>query len=250
MSLNQKWNSNTYNKNASFVSDYGNEVLTLLNSKQDEKILDIGCGDGTLARKLCDRGSKVIGVDASESMVESAVEKGIEAYVINATDIEYKEEFDAVFSNAALHWMKPPEKVAKCIYNALKVGGRFVAEFGGKGNVYTIQSALIEAVSKRGKDGNALNPWYFPSPEDYKLLLESVGFTVEKCQLFDRLTPLNTGMLGWLETFSYPFVSSFSKDEVEDILKEVENSVKFKLKNAKDEWFADYVRLRVKAHKN
>lgn|GEM_PF-2213759 len=124
-----------------------------------------------------------------------------------------------------------------------------MAEFGGKGNVEEIQSALIKVVSKRGVDGNAINPWYFPEPDEYRLLLENQGFIVEKCELFERMTPLPTGIEGWLRTFANPFLSGFSEKEANQIVAEVIEIVHPVLCNDKGEWFADYVRLRVKAVK-
>lgn len=248
--MTNSWNADEYNKNASFVSAYGSEIISWLAPQKDEKILDVGCGEGTLAVKLMEYGAKVVGVDASENMVQSAQQKGVEVYVIDATALSYEQAFDAVFSNAALHWVKPPEKAVEGIYRALKPGGRFVAEFGGKGNVGTIQKALIKAVSKRGKDGNALNPWYFPAPDEYRILLENQGFQVERCELFERMTPLPTGIEGWLETFANPFLSGFPEEERKQIIAEVMEAVRPVLSNARGEWFADYVRLRVKAVKN
>ncbi|MBL0319332.1 MAG: methyltransferase domain-containing protein [Alphaproteobacteria bacterium] len=246
---NQSWNVGLYNQNASFVSEYGQEVLEWLAPKSGERILDVGCGEGTLALIMSECKAHVVGIDASEDMVEAAKKKGVEAYVMDAAALSYKQAFDAVFSNATLHWVKPPEKAVEGIFNALKDGGRFVAEFGGKGNVETIQTALIESVSKRDKDGKELNPWYFPSPDEYKNLLEAQGFSVEKCELFIRPTPLKTGIEGWLRTFANPFLSSFSEQEAKDIITEVIVQVRPILWNQDMGWFADYVRLRVKAIK-
>lgn len=243
------WSAENYNKNAAFVSVYGEEIFSWLAPEAGEKILDLGCGEGTLATKLMAWGVTVVGVDASQAMVTAAQNKGVNASVMDATALSFHSEFDAVFSNAVLHWVKPPEKAIEGIYNALKPGGRFVAEFGGKGNVEALQTALIHVVNHRGKDGNALNPWYFPSPEEYTALLEKQGFHVEKCVLFERPTPLPTGIDGWLKTFAHPFLSDFSEEEKNQIITEVIEAVRPKLCNAQGEWSADYVRLRVSAVK-
>ncbi len=166
----QQWNSSRYGKNARFVSDLGEPVVDLLDPQPGERILDLACGDGALTEKIIARGAEVVGVDGSSDMVAAAGQRGIDARVIDAYQLEFASEFDAVFSNAALHWMKrDPETVIQGVRRALKPGGRFVAEMGGHGNVAAITVALCATLEKFGvKDSTALIPWYFPSPDEYR----------------------------------------------------------------------------------
>lgn len=243
------WNATLYTHNASFVSENAKEILTWLAPQAGEKILDLGCGEGSLAAQLKAQGVHVLGVDASAAMVESAKEKGVEAQVMDARSLPFVETFDAVFSNATLHWVKPPEIAVEGIYRALKPKGRFVAEFGGKRNVVTLHTALISAVSKRGEEGDSLDPWYFPAAEDYQLLLEANGFFVKECLIVSRPTWLPTGVEGWLETFAAPFLAPFSPEERKAITAEVIETVRPLLWREQGGWFADYRRIRVKALK-
>ena len=162
----QTWNSDNYANNARFVSDLGAPVLDLLAPKPGERILDIGCGDGALTQKIVAAGSDVVAIDHSPSQVAAARKLGLDAHVMDATHLIYADEFEGVFSNAALHWIKPPEAVVAGVATALKPGGRFVGEFGGYGNVSKIREASIAALNARGLDGEAANPWYFPTAEE------------------------------------------------------------------------------------
>ncbi|MFT7880762.1 MAG: class I SAM-dependent methyltransferase, partial [Sulfurimonas sp.] len=166
MSTNE-WNADNYNKHADFVSNLAFPVVDLLNPKENERILDLGCGDGTLAVEIEKFNTKVIAVDLSESMVEKTKEKGIEAYVMSATELPYEKEFDALFSNAVLHWVKEPETAISKISNALKANGRFIAEFGGYGNIKYLTDAMQEVFDRNKEYGEFNNPWYFPKDTDY-----------------------------------------------------------------------------------
>ncbi len=160
----QQWNPEQYAENARFVSDLGMPVVELLSLQPGERILDLGCGDGVLTRKLVERGCTVVGVDSSADMIAAAKSLGLNVQVIDGQTLPFINEFDAVFSNAALHWMKNSEHVIAGISRALKPGGRFVAEFGEYGNVATIVTAIESSLSSR--DVTAANPWFFPRPED------------------------------------------------------------------------------------
>ena len=147
----QQWNSSRYSKNARFVSDLGEPVVELLNPQPGERILDLACGDGALTEKINARGAEVIGIDGSADMVAAAKKRGIAARVVDAYQLDFTSEFDAVFSNAALHWMKrDPDAVIQGVHRALKPGGRFVAEMGGHGNVAAINVALCAALENHG----------------------------------------------------------------------------------------------------
>ena len=208
---NHHWNVADYQKFASFVSQLGEPLLDLLKPKPGERVLDLGCGDGLLTKRLVQAGCIVIGVDSSQQMVEAAVARGIEAQVMDARELTFDNEFDAVFSNAVLHWVKEPEKAVFGIAKALKFGGQFVAEFGGKGNIQTIEHALIHVINSFGYDGKSLNPWYYPDPISYRNILENHGFHVESIALIPRSTPLPLGMNGWLKTFAVPCSFSYRK---------------------------------------
>src|SRR5262249_47518213 len=164
----QTWNPERYARNARFVSDLGAPVVELLAPRTGERILDLGCGDGALTAKLVEMGCDVVGVDASAAQVDAARKLGLDARVADGENLPFKGEFDVVFSNAALHWMRnAPDKVIAGAYRALRPGGRFVAECGGHGCVNKIKTALVDALNRRGSDGEAASPWYFPTVEDY-----------------------------------------------------------------------------------
>ena len=245
----QQWNACRYAKNARFVSDLGEPVLDLLNPQPGERILDLGCGDGALTEKIIARGADVLGVDGSEDMVAAARKRGIDARVIDAFQLGFNSEFDAVFSNAALHWMKrDPEAVIQGVRRALKLGGHFVGEMGGHGNVAAITVALCSALERYGvKDATAIIPWYFPSVGEYQRRLENNGFRVEYIELIPRLTPLPTGMRAWLETFAIPFIKSVPKSSRGEFLDGVTEKLRPVLCDSSERWIADYVRLRFRA---
>jgi trans-aconitate methyltransferase len=242
----QKWNSCRYAENARFVSDLGGPVLDMLSPHPAERILDLGCGDGALTEMIKAKGAEVIGVDASPNMVAAARQKGIDASVVDAYQLEFSSEFDAVFSNAALHWMKrDPDAVLKGVSRALKPGGRFAAEMGGDGNVTAITVALCATLEDYGvKDSDAIIPWYFPSADEYRERLKRAGFRIDYIELIPRPTPLPTGMRGWLETFAIPFTSSMPENKREAFLDGVTERLRPALCDASGQWTADYVRLR------
>src|SRR5206468_8391394 len=175
---NQKWNAQQYSEQARFVSDLGMPVVELLAPLRGERVLDLGCGDGVLTKRLVDLGCQVVGVDASADMISAAKALGLDARVMDGHALQFNGEFDAVFSNAALHWLKQPEKVVDGVWRALKPGGRFVGEFGGCGNVATIVAALERVLRERAIDARPVNPWYNPTAEEYRMVLAARGFVV------------------------------------------------------------------------
>jgi trans-aconitate methyltransferase len=245
----QQWDSSRYAENARFVSDLGEPVIDLLKPQPGERILDLGCGDGVLTEKIAARCAEVIGVDASAHMIAAAKRKGIDARVVDAHQLEFSAEFDAVFSNAALHWMKrDPDAVIQGVRRALKPGGRFAAEMGGHGNVAAITVALFATLENYGvKDSAAIMPWYFPSREEYRKRLERAGFHVDYIELIPRPTLLPTGMRGWLETFAIPFITTVKDDKRAVFLDDVTERLRAALCNASGQWTADYVRLQLLA---
>jgi len=223
--------------------------MELLAPKRGEKILDLGCGDGVLTKKLADLGCEVVAIDSSDAQVEAARKLGLNAHAMDAEDLPYQEEFDAVFSNAALHWIKRADLVTSGVYRSLKPGGRFVAECGGYGCVDKIRAALVQALDRRGFDGEARVPWYFPTPGDYATRLERAGFRVDSIALIPRPTPLPGDITGFLETFALSFFQGFSDEARGDYLSEVRRVLEPQLRQADGTWIADYVRLRFAATK-
>jgi trans-aconitate methyltransferase len=245
----QTWSHDSYEKNARFVSDLGMAVVDLLAPRPDEKILDLGCGDGVLTKKLKDLGCVVVGVDASPDFIRSAQDLGLDARLMDGQALDFNGEFDAVFSNAALHWMKQKQKVLEGVYRALKPGGRFVAEMGGQGNVDQIETATRQALKKRGLLGKVSDPNFYPSPAQYRELLENQGFQVESIELFPRPTPLPGDLKAWLQTFRKGYLAALDPADIPVFLDEIQQSLKPVLCDAQGLWTADYVRLRFKAFK-
>jgi trans-aconitate methyltransferase len=245
----QNWDPATYARNARFVSDLGAPVVELLAPQPGERILDLGCGDGVLTRKLADLGCEVVAIDSSAPQIEAARKLGLNAHVMDGEQLPFQEEFDAVFSNAVLHWIKNADPMIAGVYRSLKSGGRFVAECGGYGCVHKIKSALVQALDRRGLDGEARVPWYFPTPGDYATRLERAGFRVDSIALIPRPTPLPGDVIGFLETFGQSFLLGFSGDERTKFLDEVRAVLEPQLRDSQGAWIADYVRLRFAATK-
>ena len=226
-------------------------MLALLAPKAGERILDLGCGDGVLTAKILACGASVVGIDSSPAQVAAARERGIDARVGDGTLLLEiaTGTFDAVFSNAALHWMRPPEAVAKGVAKVLPPGGRFVGELGGAGCVSKIRRALHRGLESRAIDPWAVDPWYFPSDAEYASVLGGAGFVVESIALIDRPTPLPTNVRGWLETFAKSFTGALPETERSSFLDETAAALRDELCDPSGVWVADYVRLRFSARK-
>lgn len=243
----QTWSPERYDKHARFVSDLGAPVVDLLAPRPGERILDLGCGDGALTEKLVALGCDVVGVDSSPEQVAGARARGLDCRVASGEDLPFVNEFDAIFSNAALHWMRRPDAVIAGVRRALKPGGRFVGEMGGDGCVAAIVAALTAALARRGHDATAYHPWFFPSIPDYRGRLASHGFTVDSIVLFPRPTPLPGDVTGWLETFAESFTAGLPAADRPALLAEVRDALRPVLADADGNWTADYVRLRFAA---
>jgi trans-aconitate methyltransferase len=248
--MSQTWDPDRYARNARFVSDLGMAVVELLAPQPGERILDLGCGDGVLTAKLAALGCAVVGVDGSAAQIAAARARGLDARVVDGQQLDFDAEFDAVFSNAAMHWMRHADDVIAGVWRALKPGGRFVGEMGGHGCVATIVRALKQALQRRGIDAAAWNPWYFPTDAQYRRRLEAQGFVVHSIVLFPRPTPLPGDVTGWLETFAQSFTAALPDAERPAFLAEVQDSLRPHLCDATGNWTADYVRLRFAALKS
>ena len=249
MTSRQTWDPDRYARNARFVADLGMPVVELLAPQPGERILDLGCGDGVLTEKLVATGCQVVGVDSSVELIKAAQARGLDARVMDGQHLMFANEFDAVFSNAALHWMKRADEVIAGVWRALKPGGRFVAECGGYKCVATLETALLDALKRRGIAGKDLSPWYFPTVEDYGGRLSAGGFKIHYIALIPRPTPLPGDVTGWLETFAESFTSLLPADERPAFIDEVREAVRPALCDQDGKWTADYVRLRFAAEK-
>ena len=245
----QSWNPERYARNARFVSDLGMPVVELLAPRPGERILDLGCGDGALTAKLVALGCEVVAVDSSEPQIRGARELGLDAHVMDGHRLTFDAEFDAVFSNAALHWMRRPDEVIAGVRRALRPRARFVAEMGGHRCVETIRRALVEALDRRGLDGAAAQPWYFPRVDEYSERLIKGGFAIDYIALIPRPTPLPGDISGWLETFAENFISKLPPAERPAYIDDVREALRPHLCDASGKWTADYTRLRFAAHR-
>ena len=251
---NQTWDAGLYDQRHSFVYERGADLLGLLAARTGERILDLGCGTGHLTAQIAAAGAQVYGIDASAEMTAQARQNHpqLAFETADATQFRVDEPFDAVFSNAVLHWVKPPQDAVRSIAAALKPGGRFVAEFGGRGNVAKIVEAASKAVSAAlGRDAGDINPWYFPGIGEYATLLERHGFEVRYAVLFDRPTPLEEGEQGlanWLRMFAAPCFAALADVDRPRVLQEAVELARPALwKDGR--WTADYRRLRIVAEK-
>ncbi len=240
------WDVEQYEGRHAYVWNFGASLIEILAPQPAERILDLGCGPGQLTAQIAESGAIAIGLDKSPAMIAQARINypKLQFRLADGASFRVDEPVDAVFSNAALHWMKQPELVATCVWRALKPGGRFVAEFGGQGNV----RAIVEAIS--AASGETESQWYFPSIGEYATLLERVGFAVTNAVLFDRPTPLagEDGLQDWIKMFADPLLALKPVEERPEVIQRVEETVRPKLFRD-GVWYADYKRLRIIAHR-
>jgi trans-aconitate methyltransferase len=245
----QTWDAGLYDSKHAFVWKYGASLIELLAPRPGERILDLGCGTGHLTAKIAEAGATVVGMDRSGEMLTPAraAYPHLEFVEGDARDFHFDLPFDAVFSNATLHWVSPPEAVVRCVAAALKSGGRFVAEFGGRGNVKSLLAALQAALRRLGLRWEG-PPWYYPSIAEYAGLLEAGGLEVRSASLFDRPTPLDgeTGLREWVRMFRRGVLEDVPAERREEFLRTVEEEARGELFRD-GRWFADYRRLRVVA---
>jgi SAM-dependent methyltransferase len=241
-----RWSPADYARNAAFVPELGRAVVELLAPRPGERILDLGCGDGVLTEALVAAGAEVVGVDASPEMVAAAKARGLDARVMDGQALSFDAAFDAVFSNAALHWMLDPPAVARGVFRALKPGGRFVGEQGGAGNIARLRGALREVLTERGCPIPAEDPQWYASPDEFCAVYEAAGFTDVEAWLIDRPTPLPSGAAAWYKTFRAGFLDAAQVPdaEIEAVTAAAEERAAPALRQSDGRWIADYVRLR------
>jgi len=243
------WNSQLYDQKHAFVFQYGESLLDLLQPKKGERILDLGCGTGHLAHKINGAGAEVIGLDSSIHMIEQAREAYPELSFIHqdARNFAIAKPFDAIFSNATLHWISDQPLVARTIYQHLKTNGRMVVEFGGKGNNAGMLKALRKVLAKTGHIQHSwIDFWYFPSVGEYTSLLEKAGFRVTYATHYDRPTLLEgpDGVKNWFKMFGTPFFEGIPEEEIERILNMTQDELR-STHLREGNWYADYKRIRV-----
>lgn len=247
-----QWDSDLYQDKHAFVFKYGEDVLQLLAPQPGERILDVGCGTGDLTQMIANAGARPLGIDNSAVMIASASARfpGLEFKVANAADFYFDEQFDAIFSNAALHWVRDAEGAVICMSRVLKPGGRFVVEMGGKGNIAQLTAGIAEAV----REIACVEPdhgRHYPSISEYTSLLEHHGMAVGAAWLFERPTILADGERGlrnWINQFEQAVFKGFSEEQREAIIGLAEMKLRDRL-FCDGSWIADYKRLRIVAHK-
>ena len=242
----QTWDTAAYAQNGAFVHGLAGGVLEWLAAQPGERILDLGCGDGQLTERIAASGASVMGLDASPQMAAAARARGIAVEEGSAEAMPFLEQsFDAVFSNAALHWVRGQDAMLAEVRRVLRPGGRFVAEMGGQGNIAAIRVALMAVLARHGFDGREDNVNYYPTPDAYSRRLERQGFSVERIALIPRPTPLaEGGMSAWLRTFRRGVLDTLPEAIREKVVEETVSLLEPALRDEDGNWTADYVRLR------
>lgn len=241
-----QWNAADYARVGNFVPELGAAALDLLDPKPGEHVLDVGCGDGALTRKIIERGASVVGIDSSEDMIDAAKAAGLDAHLLDAAKMRFDDEFDAAFSNAALHWMLDKQAVAAAIFRALKPGARFAGEMGGEGNIATLRGGIRDELIARGYPVPADDPQWYPSPEQFSRVYAAAGFVGIDARIIPRETDLASGVAEWVKTFRAGWLDAAQVPEADrdEVAAAIEHRLEPQLRRPDGSWFADYVRLR------
>ena len=244
----KQWDPESYARSAHFVPELGRPLLTLLEPRRGERMLDLGCGDGVLTQELAAGGCEVVGVDSSPEMVCAARKRGIDARVMDGESLSFASEFDGVLSNAALHWMRHPDAVIEGVWRALRPGGRFVGELGGAGNIELVYSTFARILADQGVPPESVEAFYFPSVAEYRDRLEAREFEVISAEALDRPTPIPKHETEWLAMVAAPFLHACPEGRRDSLLARAYEALDPLLRRA-GTWVADYVRLRFSARK-
>lgn len=240
------WSPDDYARNAAFVPELGRAVLALLAPRAGERVLDLGCGDGVLTEAIAAMGATVTGVDSSAEMVAAARARGVDAHVMDGQRLDFDQAFDAVFSNAALHWMPDAAGVAGGVFRALRPGGAYVGEMGGVGNIAKLRGALRAELEARGYPVPRSDPQWYPAPAEFIDIHRAAGFINVEAWLIDRPTPLPGGAAAWYKTFRAGFLDAARVPEsaLDEVAQAAEARAAAQLRQPDGRWIADYVRLR------
>ncbi|MGO9451396.1 MAG: class I SAM-dependent methyltransferase [Candidatus Binataceae bacterium] len=249
MKSTQTWEPERYVTNARYVASFADFTLPMLAPRRGEKLLDLGCGDGFVSERLVAAGANVIGVDPSIEMIEAARRRGLDARVKSVYDLEFDREFDGVFTNSVLHWVLDPDRAAARVFSALKTGGRFVGEFGGHGCCAGTVVATGAVLKRRGIDIASVNPWYYPTADEYRAVLERAGFAVSHIELAPLPVRLATGMEAFIETFCENFFRPLEPEDRRIAKTEMIDLIRPAFCDRAGNWTMDFVRLRFAARR-
>ncbi len=251
MNNNPKWNSDSYQRSMANIEVLAQPLLNLLSYTQGLNLLDLGCGDGRLTSLLIKNGYSVIAIDANSSMIDAACARGVDARLINALELPYVDQFNVVFSHAALHWIKPPKAVLQLIYQSLKANGHFIAMFGGFGDLAVVRDAIVRSLAKHGLKPQSTVNWYNPTAVEYEELLIDTGFQIEvPTELAHINYPLPNGMAGYIyDFFGHSLLEGLDKPTQTTIVKQALKTMGPQLCDKNGNWHADFVRIRVCAKK-